>query len=302
MAIILLIGKDGQIGHALQRTLQPLGRVVAVGRDRVDLTHPDTIRRTIQQVTPDVVVNAAAYTAVDRAETEIALAETVNAQAPGVLAEATDRAGAWLIHYSTDYVFDGTRRRPYTENDKPNPINVYGRTKLAGERAIQQVGGAHLILRTSWVYSARRSNFLRTMLRLADERHELRVIDDQTGAPTWAGWVAEATAQMLRHVTRHPTSEAPRGVFHLTSAGATTWYGFARAIFDGFDVDAVDLTPISTEAYGAPAPRPRYSVLSCHRAADTFDLSIPHWRDQLQTARTRMLDPDTSTPTPNAGL
>jgi dTDP-4-dehydrorhamnose reductase len=275
------------------RALEPIGKVIAVGREHIDLTQPDTIRSEIQRVSPDVIVNAAAYTAVDRAEKELALAELVNATAPGILAEEAKRSGAWLVHYSTDYVFDGLQCRPYSEDDLPHPINAYGQTKLDGERRIQQVGGSYLILRTSWVYSNRRSNFLKTMLQLAQERTQLQVIDDQIGTPTWAGWIAESTSHILHHVLQHPVPSIRQGLYHLSSDGETSWYGFAKAIFESFEMPRIELIPISSETYGAAAQRPPYSVLSNCRTAQAFNLPIPNWREQLQVARVQMLDPRT---------
>jgi dTDP-4-dehydrorhamnose reductase len=282
---ILLVGATGQIGHALRAPLSALGAVVAPDRDALDLTAPDTIRDAVRETAPDVIVNAAAYTAVDRAEEEPDRAAAVNARAPGILAEAAAAAGAWLVHYSTDYVFDGTKRAPYDETDAPTPINTYGRTKRAGERAIEAVGGRHLILRTSWVYSARRSNFLRSMLRLADEHDTLTVVDDQTGTPTSAGWIAEATAAILRRVLE---DGGPGGRYHLAASGQTSWYGFARAIFAQFGREDVTVEPIPTEEYPTPAQRPAYTVLDSGRAREAFALDIPTWSTQLAALRQQM--------------
>lgn len=284
----LLLGATGQIGHALRASLSALGTVVAPDRTAVDFADSDSIRTTIREAVPDVVVNAAGYTAVDRAEQEPEQARVLNARAPGVLAEAADEVGGWLVHYSTDYVFDGTKRTPYVERDVPRPINTYGRTKWEGERAIQEVDGRHLILRTSWVYSDRRSNFLRTMLRLADERDEITVVDDQTGTPTWAGWVAEATAAILARVLGRDGADAESGVYHLSAAGQTSWYGFARAIFAQFGRDDVVVKPIASEEYPTAASRPAYSVLDSGRAREIFGLSIPTWSEQLDTLRHQM--------------
>lgn len=278
--VFLLLGPTGQVGHELRSTLAPLGTVVAAGRDRVDLTQPDTIREAVNEVGPDAIVNAAAYTAVDRAEDEPDVAHAINAIAPGVMAEAARDAGAWLVHYSTDYVFDGTASSPYREDDPTNPLGVYGRTKRAGEEAVRERGGRHLLLRTSWVYSDRRSNFLRTMLRLADERERLTVVDDQIGCPTWAGWIAAATASVLEAVLGADDPEENAGLYHLSSAGQTSWYGFARAIFARFDRD-VHVEPIPTEEYPTKAPRPAYSVLDTTRVRDTFGLDVPTWSEQL---------------------
>lgn len=286
---ILLLGASGQIGHELRDPLSTLGTVVAPERSTVDLSSPDTIQRTIREVRPDVVVNAAAYTAVDQAEEEPERARAVNARAPGVLAEATADVGGWLVHYSTDYVFNGTKTRPYVETDAPTPINTYGRTKRAGEVAIQETGGRHLILRTSWVYSGRRSNFLRSMLRLADEHDRLPVVDDQTGTPTWAGWIAEATRTVLRRVMDR--DEPKSGLYHLAAGGQTSWYGFAQAIFAQFGRDDVVVEPIPSEEYPTPAERPSYTVLDSGKARRSFDLSIPTWSEQLAAFRERV-DPE----------
>ena len=284
---LLLIGATGQIGHALRGALSPLGTVLAPDRETLDLAAPDTIRDTVRTVAPDVVLNAAAYTAVDRAEEEPGRAAVLNARAPGILAEAAAEAGAWLVHYSTDYVFDGTKQAPYVETDAPNPINTYGRTKREGEDAVRVVGGRHLILRTSWVYSARRSNFLLSMLRLADEQDTLTVVDDQTGTPTWAGWVAEATAAILRRVL---DDDGPGGRYHLAASGQTSWYGFARAIFAQFGREDVIVEPIPSEEYPTAAERPAYTVLDSSKARTTFDLDIPTWSEQLAALRAQMTE------------
>lgn len=285
MRLILLIGESGQIGHALHHALSALGQVVAVGRDRMDLTRPDTIRSTLQSVTPDVIVNAAAYTAVDQAETDVDLAKRVNGTAPGILAEEAVRQGALLVHYSTDYVFDGTKRRPYTETDRPNPINAYGKTKLDGEQAIRRVGGPHLILRTSWVYSQRRTNFLRSMLRLGRERDRLQVVDDQTGSPTWAPWIAGATTRILEQTLERSRQGPSEELYHLSSQGAATWCEFAQAIFETFGVNTVTVEPIPSSAYPIEASRPAYSVLSNQKVKTDFSLEIPTWKEQLRMAR-----------------
>lgn len=278
---ILLLGSTGQVGHELHQPLSTLGTVVAPDRDEVDLTDPDMIRRAVHDVAPDIVLNAAAYTAVDEAEGEPDRAAAVNARAPGVLAEATAQLDSWMVHYSTDYVFDGTKTTPYEETDAPNPVNVYGRTKWKGERAVREVGGRHLILRTSWVYSDRRSNFLRSMLRLADEHDELTVVDDQIGTPTEAGWIAGATTTILRHVLGASDSGDYTGLYHLAAEGQTSWYGFAQAIFAQFGPDDVSVVPISTDEYPTDAPRPAYTVLDTERVRRVFDLEIPTWAEQL---------------------
>ncbi|WP_105012163.1 dTDP-4-dehydrorhamnose reductase [Salinibacter sp. 10B] len=284
---LLLLGGTGQVGHELRAPLARIGSVAAPGREQTDLTDPSSLRAAVREIEPDVIVNAAAYTAVDQAEQEVESARVLNAEAPRVLSEAAAKVGAWLVHYSTDYVFDGTHTAPYEETDAPNPINVYGRTKRAGEEAIQDVGGRHLILRTSWVYSDRRSNFLRTMLRLADENDTLTVVDDQTGTPTWAGWIAEATATMLRHVQAREAPREASGLYHLAASGQTSWYGFARAIFSTFGCDDVTVEPVSSDEYPTAAARPKYTVLDSGRARETFDLTIPTWTEQLAGLRER---------------
>ena len=281
---ILLLGATGQVGHELTRTLAPLGTVAAPGRDTVDLTAPDTIRRAVAETAPDLIVNAAAYTDVDGAEDEPERAAALNAEAPRVLAAAAREVGAWCVHYSTDYVFDGEKRTPYTEKDAPNPLGVYGRTKRAGERAVQAASDRHVILRTSWVYSARRSNFVRTMLQLADEHDTLTVVDDQTGVPTWAGWCAEATASICdRLLAQDDASQS--GIYHLAGTGQTSWYGFAKAIFAQFGRTDVTVEPVPSSEYPTPAPRPAYTVLDPTRARNAFALSLPSWTEQLARFR-----------------
>ena len=291
---ILLVGATGQVGHELRAPLSELGTVTTPDRDTLDLTTPAAIRSCVQEVDPDVIVNAAAYTAVDDAEEEHERAEVVNAKAPGVLAEEAAEVGAWLVHYSTDYVFDGTKTRPYVETDPTNPINVYGRTKRDGDAAVQEADGPHLILRTSWVYSARRSNFLLSMLRLADEHDTLTVVDDQTGTPTSAAWIAEATATLLRRLRDATTPDDFSGLYHLAASGQTSWYGFARAIFAQFGRDDVTVESIPTEEYPTPAERPAYTVLDSGKARTTFDLDIPTWSEQLAVLRHRMDECETA--------
>ena len=293
MKKILLTGKNGQVGWELQRTLATLGEVIAVDRLAMDLANPDSIRATIQAIKPDLIVNAAAYTAVDKAESEADLAMAINGVAPGIMAEEAKRLGAGMIHYSTDYVFDGSKTTPYIEADPPRPINVYGRTKLAGEQAVQAVGGAHLIFRTSWVYGLRGRNFLLTILRLAKERDELRIVDDQFGAPTWSRMIAEATAQVLAQCFSPLTSNVSllteqSGLYHLTAAGQTSWHGFTKAILEELARSPLatphspKLTPITTPEYPLPAPRPLYSVLANHKLTQAMDLALPAWDVSLK--------------------
>jgi dTDP-4-dehydrorhamnose reductase len=284
---ILLSGKNGQVGWELRSALAPLGAVTALDRGEMDLASPDSIRRAIRDARPEVIVNAAAYTAVDRAESEPDLAMQVNGIAPGVMAEEAKRLNAVLVHYSTDYIFDGTKKQPYVESDPPSPLSQYGRSKLAGEQAIASSGATHLIFRTSWVYAARGHNFLRTMLRLARERTELRIVNDQVGAPTWARFIAEATAQVLRQVgDGHKAIADHAGIYNLTGTGAVSWYGFASAVFAEAKVRLgmipPNLIPITTEQYPLPARRPANSRLDNSRLSATFGLAPPPWDKMLK--------------------
>ena len=276
---ILLLGRNGQVGWELERALAPLGRVTALGRGEADLSCPEALRRAVRDLRPRWIVNAAAYTAVDRAEEEPEAAFAANAAAPGVLAEEARRVGAVLVHYSTDYVFDGRKAAPYVEDDAPNPLNVYGRSKLEGERAVQAAGCDHLVLRTTWVYGTRGKNFLLTMLRLMAERDEVRVVADQAGAPTWSRMIAEATAAIMAR----RAAAAPSGVYHLTAGGEATWHGFAQAMRDEAGL-AAKVTPISTAEYPTPAARPAYSVLDNGRLQAEFGVCLPEWRDSLRLA------------------
>jgi dTDP-4-dehydrorhamnose reductase len=269
---ILLTGRNGQVGWELLKALAPLGEIVAPARAELDLRDAARIREEVRAANPDVIVNAAAYTAVDKAESERDAAFAVNAGAPGVLAEEAKRSGALLVHYSTDYVFDGTKASPYVEEDAPNPINVYGESKLEGERAIAVSGCRYLMLRTSWVYGPRGSNFMLTMLRLAKERPELRVVDDQVGAPTSSLAIARATAQLLR--------PGAHGLYHLAAAGQTSWCGFARAILARAGI-ATPVTAIRTEDYPTPAKRPRNSRLDCSRLRADFGVTLAPWDEAL---------------------
>jgi dTDP-4-dehydrorhamnose reductase len=291
---ILLTGVTGQVGWELQRTLMTLGEVIPVGRSvshpslQMDLAQVDSIRRTIREIKPNLIINPAAYTAVDKAETEPELAMAINGIAPGAIAEEAKRIGAAVIHYSTDYVFDGTKNTAYTEEDQPNPQNIYGKTKLAGEQAIASVGVPHLILRTSWVYSLRGKNFLLTMLRLAQEREEIRVVDDQIGAPTWSRMIAEATAQIISQAPENISDFLANkgGLYHLTASGQTSWYGFAQAIF-GYGEGKSDrklqrLIAITSKEYPTPASRPAYSLLDSQKLSHKFGLVLPDWQKSLE--------------------
>ena len=273
---ILLTGASGQVGAELARTLAPLGELIAVDRARMDLANRDAVAATVRAVRPDLIVNPAAYTAVDAAESDVATATAVNAIAPGILAEEAKRSGAALVHFSTDYVFDGEKPGPYVETDAPHPINVYGRTKLAGEKAIAAAGGRHLVFRTSWVYAARGRNFLTTIQRLARERPELRVVDDQRGAPTSARAIADGVAQVLAK------KDWQVGLYHLSCAGETSWYGFAKAI-----VGDTRLVPITSADYPTPARRPKNSVLSNEKLEATFGVRLPDWQSALEATAPR---------------
>ena len=282
---ILLLGKNGQVGWELQRTLAPLGNVIALDQEELDLARVGDIRSTVQELKPNIIVNAAAYTAVDKAESEPDLAVAINGDAPGVMAEEAKKLGALLVHYSTDYVFDGTKDTPYTEEDIPNPLNVYGKTKLAGEQAIQAVDGNHLIFRTSWVYGNRGQNFFLTMLRLAREREEIRVVDDQIGAPTWCRMIAESTALILaqginREEGLNGYFEERKGIYHMTAGGQTSWYGFAERIFKSIpdsDRKLKQLIPIVSREYPTAAIRPMSSILDNKNVEETYGIKICNW-------------------------
>ena len=274
---ILVTGANGQLGAELVHALAPHGTIVATGHAELDLADADAIVATVRRIRPALIVNAAAYTAVDRAESEEARAHAVNGVAPGILADEAKRAGAALIHYSTDYVFDGRATGPYDEDAPVGPLSVYGRTKLEGERAVAASGADALVLRTSWVYGRRGRNFLTTMQRLAAERDEIRVVDDQTGAPNWSRELARATARIVAN-GRHGIAER-KGLYHLTARGATTWYGFARAILAG--VPRVRIVPITTAEYPTPARRPHWSVLDTARFERTFGFALPDWHASL---------------------
>ena len=273
---ILLTGRNGQVGWELERQLPPLGRVFAFDHASLDLADPDQIVARVREVRPGLIVNAAAYTAVDRAESEPELAMQINGEALGILAEEAKHLGALLIHYSTDYVFDGTKPTPYLETDPPNPISAYGRSKLEGERAIQASGCRHVILRTSWVYGLRGKNFLLTILRLARELPELRIVDDQIGTPTWCRDIATATAQLTRQAVVGKTDD----LYHLTAVGATSWCGFAREILKEQGIET-PVRAISTREYLTPAKRPANSVLSSAAISARWKLQLPQWQRSL---------------------
>jgi dTDP-4-dehydrorhamnose reductase len=302
---ILLTGKNGQIGSELLRVLPGLAEVIAPDRRELDLLDPDSIRRIVREVRPQLIVNAAAYTAVDAAETDEANAYSVNAEAPALMAEEAKRLGAALLHYSTDYVFDGSKRAPYDETDPANPINVYGKTKLAGEQAVRNCNVPHLIIRTGWVYATRGRNFLLTILRLAAEREELRIVRDQVGSPTWSREIASSTAKILAQVIGQSSAVAAfsqvSGTYHMTAGGETTWYDFANSILEeaarvssevswfaaatgGRPLVARRIIPIKAEEYPTSASRPAYSVLSNSLLTRSFGVRMSDWRTQLRLA------------------
>jgi dTDP-4-dehydrorhamnose reductase len=285
--IFLITGANGQVGWELQRTLSTLGSILAIDREELDLAQPNQIRTFVRELRPDFIVNAAAYTAVDQAEREEELASLVNCTAPLVLAEEAKRSRAVLVSYSTDYVFDGLAREAYTEESIPDPLGAYGRTKLAGDEAVQTAGGAYLIFRTAWVYGNRGKNFYLTMLRLAAEGRSIRVVDDQIGAPTWSRAIAEVTAQVIASVNVDYRSSVfdhvseKSGIYNLTSTGQTSWFGFAKAILQD---KATEVVPITTGQYPTPVRRPAFSVLSTEKLSRTFGIHMPHWRESLALA------------------
>ena len=286
MTRILLTGKTGQVGYELERSLQGLGEIIALDRSQMDLANLDQVRDVIRSVKPNLIINPAAYTAVDKAESEPDLAMCINGEAPGVMAEEAKKLGAAMIHYSTDYVFDGTKAIPYTENDPTCPINVYGNTKLVGEQLIQATGIPHLILRTSWVYGMRGKNFLLTVLRQAQESNELRIVSDQHGAPTWCRTIADTTAHIVAQSRNAPPAtdwwQERSGLYHLTAQGQTTRYGFAQAILEHPSIAKKPVvTPIATHEYPLAAGRPANSKLSCDLLMNTF-CSLPEWGNALR--------------------
>ncbi len=293
---ILLLGKNGQVGWELQRSLSVLGELVALDRHSDpcgDLSQPERLAQTVRALRPDVIVNAAAHTAVDKAESEIDLARTLNATAPAALAQVAAETGAWLVHYSTDYVFDGSGTRPWQEMDATGPLGVYGQTKLEGERAIAASGCRHLVFRTSWVYAARGGNFARTMLRLAQERECLTVIDDQRGAPTGADLIADVTAHAIRAAMQTPELS---GLYHLVAGGETSWHGYAshaiacaRALRPELPWKVGEIAPVPTSAFPTLAKRPLNSRLNTHKLQQAFGLTLPHWQIGVDRLLTEIL-------------
>jgi dTDP-4-dehydrorhamnose reductase len=287
---ILLLGKNGQVGWELQRTLAPLGKIIAIDYEELDLRIPGNIREFVRKVQPNLIVNAAAYTAVDRAESEPDEAKAKNSIAPGILAQEAERLGAGFIHYSTDYVFDGDIDRPYTEEDAPNPINVYGETKLAGELAVQEIDGHYLILRTSWVYSFRRPSFPSKVLDWARNQRRIRVVEDQISSPTWCRMLAEATAQVIAKCGDEGPIWSPEvsGLYHLTCEGWCSRFDWAQEVL-ALDPQkdehvVVEIHPSSSEEFPSPALRPAFSALNCDNFTKTFGLLLPNWRESLRLA------------------
>jgi len=280
---ILITGQHGQVSQALQQQLQGLGELIILGRDQLDLANPEQIREQIRAQRPNLIINTAAHTAVDLAESEPDAAFAINAIAPGILAEEAKALGIPLIHYSTDYVFDGSKPAPYTEADTPNPLGVYGQSKLAGEQAIAAVGGEYLILRTSWVYSNHGKNFLLTMQRLLQEKPQMRIVADQIGAPTWAGTIADSTRALIERW--QAGTPGPWGVYHLTAQGETSWFGFAQTIGEHLRAQGracAELEAIPSSAYPTPAQRPLNSRLDCSRLQQQWHVSQPQWQDALR--------------------
>lgn len=293
---ILLLGPNGQVGWELQRSLAPLGEVTALGRNGMglcgDLTQPEALLASVRALQPDVIVNAAAYTAVDRAESEPEVARQVNAVIPGLLAHEARQSGAWLVHYSTDYVFDGSGTLPQDEMAKTGPLNVYGQTKLEGEQRIAESGCRHLVFRTSWVYAARGGNFAKTMLRLASEREQMKVINDQTGAPTGAELLADVTAHALRVACIRPDVS---GLYHCTASGATNWHEYAMFVLEcaraaGKTFKVRDVIAVPTTEYPTPATRPLNSRLNTLRLRETFGLELPDWTSGVSRMLQEILD------------
>ncbi len=295
---ILLLGKNGQVGWELQRSLAPLGEVIALDSDSTefcgDFTNMQGLIQTVRAIAPDIIVNAAAHTAVDKAESEPEVVRTINSLAPTMLAQEAKRSGAWLIHYSTDYVFDGSGDKPWVETDDTKPLNVYGKTKLEGEQFIRQSGCKHLIFRTSWVYAARGGNFAKTMLRLAKERDSLSVINDQIGAPTGAELLADLTAQAIRTSLLKPELS---GLYHVVASGETSWHGYASYVIDiaqkageSMWITPEDVLPILTSAYTTPAKRPLNSRLDTSKFQAAFGLSLPHWQLGVNRMLTEILE------------
>ncbi len=286
---ILVTGSNGQLGRELATLLRPLGELLLVDIQELDITNAGQVNKTVKDFTPDLILNTAAYTAVDRAEEDRELAMAVNGKAPGILAHAAQKNGAVIIHYSTDYVFDGTKNSPYTENDTPCPVNWYGETKLAGEQAVIKSGAPHLIFRTSWLYGATGSNFLLTMLRLFNERDKIKIVADQRGTPTWSRVVAKTTVEIIKKLRENgrfkSSVEQGSGLYHLTCTGQTTWHGFTTAIRENVKAKGTarlpELIPVKTSEYKTLAKRPQNSTLSLEKIEKTFGVKMPDWKEAL---------------------
>ena len=283
--VALVIGRIGQVGWELRRTLAPLARIVSVDYPEIDLTDGASIVKWVRETRPQIIVNAAAYTAVDKAESDYEKCLKINGTAPGILAEEAKKLSCLLVHYSTDYVFDGTKTTPYTEEDAPNPLGAYGRSKLAGDQAVFQADGLHLVFRLCWVYGARGQNFMLTMMRLAREREKLRVVCDQFGCPTWSRMIAETTALALKQTLAAPDPASFNGLYHLAASGRTNWHNFAQAIIRLMPAEGKkcrQIEPITTPEYPLPAKRPAHSVLACEKLERTFGLRLPEWEESLK--------------------
>ncbi|MBN1378986.1 MAG: dTDP-4-dehydrorhamnose reductase [Gammaproteobacteria bacterium] len=296
MIRILLVGKNGQIGWELQRTLSALGELIATDRQSLDLANVDMIRKVVNDIKPQLIVNASAYTAVDQAESEFEAAMTVNAIAPGILADEAKKIGAALIHYSTDYVFDGKKASPYHEEDICSPLNIYGESKKAGEIAIQNSGCVYIVLRTSWIYGNRGKNFLKSIVNLSKQKHELKIVDDQIGSPTWCRSVAEYSTQIIKSYLRRSfflgKMEKDAGIYHISATNHVSWYGFAERILKEYSRNSgcalAKLVPITTSEYPLPAKRPKYTVLSNDKINKVFGIKMPAWEDMLTMCLSEM--------------
>lgn len=287
MKKILITGSLGQVGYELKRTLGSFGEVIAIDKEEMDFTSEASIRSFLQKIRPNIIVNPGAFTAVDLAEDEVDLCMTINCEAAKIIAEEAKALNALLIHYSTDYVFDGKSPKAYIENDSPNPLSIYGASKLAGEKAIQEVNGKHIILRTSWVYGTRGKNFLLTMLKLAKDKDKLSIVSDQIGAPTWSRQIAEVTAKIIAKTPYLENNPGYYGIYNVTASGKTSWLEFAEAIFSSYSIKnsqfkKPDLTGILTKDYKTRAKRPLNSLLSHEKLNKTFDIFMPHWKESLE--------------------
>ncbi|MEL4897628.1 dTDP-4-dehydrorhamnose reductase [Crocosphaera sp. Alani8] len=292
MKKILLTGSDGQVGQELKQTLTSIGEVIAVNRQQLDLTSPNNIKKVIQEIQPNIIVNSAAYTAVDKAENEADLAFAINGIAPTIIAEEANKIGAFLLHISTDYVFDGGKNTPYLETDVTHPLGVYGQTKLAGEEGIEKKGDRYVILRTAWVYGTEgKGNFVKTMLRLGKDKEQLSIVADQVGSPTWSYDIANTITQILSNLNLTETRE----IYHFTNSGVASWYDLAIAVFQeaknlGFPLNIQQVNPIITAEYPTPAKRPHYSVLSGKKTANLLGYNAPYWRDSLKQMLTKLYE------------